>query len=329
MNINSDESQKSYAWWNRPLWGNQSFLQWLTSYWKKFQRKEIPQSTIDIYNRSYVQVKNIAALLKTINDLKFTSKEFVEFLKINRAFEKELGVFEGLKNSIELLRVALDTKESFLKIEATETSYRSFSQQEFYNNIYELLEQDLPVEEFRQKAERELNNTIPKIQSDRGQAAIQSYINQLEVVSEDKLGLKLLYFFKQYDLTSFSLLRTVAEIADSFYDKDLDSLKEFKVVVQAEADVFLKLGQIIKVPTQKNIPETYAIILQYIALRNRHGKSFGQFQQLLSLLRQWQKSYDPLVTILEEYPADEYKQPDIFKEPIPGLNIYNKYQSYV
>lgn len=329
MNSPSSETKSAYSWWNRPLWGNYSLVQRIMMYWKSLKKEEIPEATVELYKSSYVKLKNISAILKTIDDLKFTSREFIDFLKLNRQFEQGTGVFEDLKNSIELLRVALETKDSFLKIEATELSYRSFSQQEFYKNIYDLLEQDLPVEEFRKRAQKELNDVIPKIKSDRGKAAIQAYINQLDIISEDQLGLKLLYLFKQYDLSSFALLRTVADIADSFYDKDLDSLKEFRVVVQVHADIFLKLGQIIRVPKQKNIPETYAVILQYIALKNRHGKSFSQFQQLLDLLRQWETVYNPLVTILQEYPPEEYKQPELFQEPIPGINIFQKYESHI
>lgn len=121
----------------------------------------------------------------------------------------------------------------------------------------------------------------------------------------------------------------MGEIADSFYDKDLDSLKEFMVVVQVNADIFLKLGQIIQVPQKKNVPETYAITLQYIALRNRHQNSFAQFQQLLGLLKQWENFYNPIMAIAKEYPPSEYKQPDIFKADIPGLEIYNKYQTHL
>ncbi|MBD2395782.1 hypothetical protein H6G11_16175 [Cyanobacterium aponinum FACHB-4101] len=236
-----------------------------------FQSKqEIPESTIQLYTNSFGQLKNIAAIARTIDKEKFTSKEFINFLMLNRQFESNAGAYEGLRNSIELLRVALETKESFLKIEATETRYRSFSQQEFYDYVYNLLVKDMEVAQFQEAIQKQLVRVIPKIKSDEGKAAIQSYVNHLETVCKDKLGLKLLYLFKQYDMSNFSLLRTVGEIADSFYDKDLDSLKEFMVVVQVNADIFLKLGQIIQVPQKKNVPETYAITLQYIALRNRH-----------------------------------------------------------
>lgn len=329
-NQNNIENQ-ALSWYNRPLWGSQSLLSWLQSLFNGVisGKQEIPESTISLYNNTLKSIKNISALLKSVDNEKFTSREFVNFLNLNRQFESNTGAYEGLKYSIELLRVALETKESFLKIEATETRYRSYSQQEFYEYVYEYLQQDLSVDEFQTLVQRQLNDIIPKIKTDDGKAAIQSYVNQLDIVCKDKLGLKLLFLFKQYDLSNFALLRTVSEIADTFYNKNLDSLKEFMVVVQLNAELFLKLGQIIQVPAGKNKPETYALMLQYIALRNRHQKSYGQFQQLLGLLKEWQRFYHPLITIRQEYPFSEYKQPSIFAEEIPGLNIYEKYQNHV
>ena len=329
MKSNQKQVDKSGSWWNRPLWGEQSFMEWLSSSFQKMKKEEIPEPTVALYRDLFTQLKNIGAMIKSVDNEKFSGKEFVKFLTLNREFEEQTGSFEGLRHSIDLLRVALETKDSFLKIEATETRYRSFSQQEFYNYIFDLLEKDLETDEFKKKAQRFSLEIIPKIRSEEGKVAIQSYLNQLDIVAKDKLGLKLLYYFKQYELTDFSLLNTVADIADSFYDKNLDSMKEFMVVVQVNSEIFLKLGQIIQVPKSKNIPDTYAVILYYIALKNRHGKSFGQFQQLLKLVRQWQKPYNSLIAILEGYPAEEYQQPPMFKENIPAIEYFNKYESYL
>lgn len=227
------------------------------------------------------------------------------------------------------LRVALETKESFVKIETIETRYRSYAQQEFYEYVCELLQRIYEIEEFTKLIEYQSMKILPKIKTDDGKAAIQSYVNQLEIVCKDQIGLKLLSLFKKYDLSNFALLRNVAEIAESFYDKNLESLKEFTVIVQVNSEMFLKLGNIILIPQGKNQPETYALMLQYIALRNRHQKSFAEFQSLLRLLKEWENFYKPLITIRQEYPPEEFKQPIIFKEEIPGLSIYNKYESQV
>ena len=331
--VSSDQIKDSQrSWWNRPLWGNQSFTQRIIELWQtKFRAKkgEIPEHTLALYQNYYSQLKNLGAIAKTVDNEKFTSREFINFLGITTQVNKDLGKYQGLKNSIELLRVALETKDSFLKIEATESRYRGYAQQEFYDYIYELLQQETDVEKFRDSTQKQLLDVVPRIKTDEGKAAVQSYVNQLEILSKNELGLKLLYLFKQYDLSNFALLRTIAEIADSFYDKDLDSIKEFMVIVQVNVDMFLKLGQIIQVPSAKNIPNTYALILQYIALRNRHQNAFGQFEQLVNLLKQWENLYNPLIAIRQEYPPEDYKQPKLFDQEIHGLTIYHKYQKYI
>ena len=241
MKSNHNQDSQSPPWWNRPLVGDRSLIQWIQEMIRRSFKQEIPSEVIKTYTHSFKQLKNIGAIAKTIDHERFTSREFVNFIQLNYKFEQEQEPFDGLKYSIELLRVALETKESFLKIEATELRYRSFSQQEFYDYVFALLEKDLELKEFQEATQRELNYVIPKIKSDEGKAAIQSYVNELDIVCKNKLGLKLLFLFKQYDLSNFALLRSVGEIAEDFYEKDLENLKEFRVVVQVNAEIFLKL----------------------------------------------------------------------------------------
>lgn len=318
-------------WWNRPLFGQHSLIEIINNLLgQKFFKPEISEASLAIYKHSIHELKNIAAVAHTIDKEKFSSREFMTFLKINSLVEKDQGEYQGLKSSIELLRVALETKDCFLKIEATESRYHAYAQTEFYQFVFELLGRNVDKDKFKESVQKKSTKIIPKMKTEEGKAAIQSYLNQLDILSKDQIGLKLLFLFKQYDLSNFTLLKKVAEIADTFYEKEnLEDLKEFLVIVQVKSETFLKLGEIIQVPTAKNIPNTYAYILQYIALRNRHQNAFGQFQQLVGILKDWVKFYDPLLTIRTQYPPIEYKQPPIFQEEIPGLNLYNKYQQHI
>lgn len=296
---------------------------------KTLNQAKIPEASINLYQESLRQIRNIAAIAKQIDDVKFSGKEFKTFVGMNMEVTKNEGHFEGLKDSIDLLRVALETKECFLKIESTESRYQAFAQKDFYDYIFELLETHTSKDQFKILAEKKLAETIPKMKTDEGKAALEAYMIQLDILAKDELGLKLLFLFKQSDLSNFALLKTVADIADTFYDRNLMELKEFTIIVQVQPEIFLKLGEIIQVPKAKNIPDTYAMILQYIALRNRHNNSFSQFQQLIRLLKDWASFYQPVLAIRTEYPPEEYKQPPIFKEEIPGLTLYNKYQNYI
>jgi len=129
------------SWYSRPLWGNQSFLAWFQSLFAS--KQEIPETTQAIYRDCLNSLKNITTMAKAIDDNKFNSGEFVKFLMINRQFEQNIGAYEGLKDSVDLLKIALETKESFLKIEATETRYRSYAQQEFYEYVLDLLQKKI------------------------------------------------------------------------------------------------------------------------------------------------------------------------------------------
>ena len=331
QNRASKDSQTK-PWWNRNLWGDESLIEsvnhWLNQTFFT-SRAEVSESSMAIYKQSLTQLHNIAAIAKTIDREKFSTQEFILFLDIKRQIDRNLGLYQGLKNTIDLLGVALETKDCFLKIEATETRYRSYSQQDFYNYVFELLGQSSSKDEFKERVHKQLVEVISKVKTEEGKSALQAYCNQLYILSENELGLKLLFLFKQSNLTDFSLLRNIAEIADSFYDKELQSLKQFNFIVRMNAEMFLKFGEIIEVPESQNNPKTYALILQYIALKARHQNSYGQFQQLIQLLKDWQQFYDPIIAIRQEYPPNEYKQPPIFREEIPGLTVYEKYQSYL
>lgn len=326
-----DSAQKK-SWWNIPLIGKNSLIQMIQGWFGEnisLSQSSVPESTIEIYKDSISQLRNISAIAKTIDNAKFTTKEFMALLRINNLIKKDSGEYKGLQNSIDLLRVAFETKDCFAKIEATESRFHSYSQQEFYNYVFELLERNVEKDKFKELVQKQLISIIPKVKTEEGKIALQSYVNQLEILSEDQLGLKLLFLFKQYDLSNFALLINVAKIADTFHDKNLESLNDFLIVIQVNAEMFLKLGEIIQIPKEKNKPDTYAQILQYIALRNRHQNSFAQFQSLVKLLQDWKQFYDPIVTIQQQYPPDKYTQPSLFKQEVPGFNLYEKYKEHI
>ena len=62
---------------------------------------------------------------------------------------------------------------------------------------------------------------------------------------------------------------------------------------------------------------------------NRHGNSYLQFQQLVELLKKWEKPYKHIAMVRKEYTADKYKVPPEFKEDIPGITIYQQYAEHL
>ncbi len=72
MNDNN-ELQRTYPWWNRPLWGEQSFVDWVRNRSVLIVKEEIPEARIQFYQDSHKQLKTIAAMTKAIDNAKFNA----------------------------------------------------------------------------------------------------------------------------------------------------------------------------------------------------------------------------------------------------------------
>ena len=100
------------------------------------------------------------------------------------------------------------------------------------------------------------------------------------------------------------------------------------LVVKNE-EVFIKLGRIIGVPKIKETPDTYAKLLQYLALSKKHEQTREQFIKLVQVLKPWQGFYKTVSDIREQYSPNQYNLPEQFIQEIPGLSIYENYQQFV
>ncbi|MDR9403435.1 MAG: hypothetical protein RI580_08345, partial [Halothece sp. Uz-M2-17] len=264
-------------------------------------------------------------------DDKFGHPEFILLLKIKAAFNQGLGEYKGIKDSSEMVRAALEAQESFLKVEETEFQYRSYSQQQFYDKIFELLEDlenDRMTEDFHETVQNLTESTAQKLKTEEGVQAIRSYAMTLQNLSaEHRLALRLLYLFKRYELADFSILKKISEIVSFFTKEELHSSKQILIQIKLNYAIFEKLGEIIGITGKKNNPDTYTKIIQHIALMEKHQDSYFQFKRLLSYLKEWKEPYENLATLREEYPAKVYNLPKTFRQPIPGLAMYEKYQS--
>lgn len=321
--------KKEKPWWNRPLWGDKGLLERF-KHW--FFKPAVPETAINIHNNAFLQLKNIAAIAKSIDNYKLSSQEFYYYLKVKNLLTNGVDDYEGLSESLGLLKVALEAKDSFMKIEQIEMRYLGFKQKEFYDFVFELLKQETPKENFRPLVQKKLVQSVLSIKSEDGKTALQAYMKALEVISKHDLGLRLLYLFKQYDLGDFATIRTISDLASDLYynkdEKDLQDLKEFQYIARVNSDVFDRLAEIISIPKTKDPIYTYAIMLQYIGLSLKYQDSFVQFQQLISIMKNWKEYYKPVEATRIEYNPRDYAIPEEFTQEIPGLDIYQKYQQY-
>jgi hypothetical protein len=70
-------------------------------------------------------------------------------------------------------------------------------------------------------------------------------------------------------------------------------------------------------------------MVHYIALGYRHQNSFSKFDELMKFMRRWYQHYQAIQGIRQEHPAHVYKQPKEFSQPIPGIELYNKYVNWL
>ena len=302
-----------------------------SNYQEKYGKPQVPEGSISLHHRSFKEITSIGNKAENINNDKFGSEEFLLLLRIKINMSKEAEGYQGLSNCVELLQAAIIAQKSFLRLEQTELRYRSRKQQEFYQYVTDNLvsDRDIDKEAFAKKVNQKQVEVLPLITTEEGREAIDTYAKEINVLSQYKLGLKLLALFKQYELKDFSILKRISDVVESLQGKDLISSDNLVSPVLENYESFEKLGPILGISQAESTPQAYAKILQVIGLTNRHGKAYLEFGQLVELLKKWENPYRAIALVREEYTADKYTIPSEFKEDIPGIRVYQKYAEYL
>ncbi|EAZ89264.1 hypothetical protein [Crocosphaera chwakensis] len=322
----SPESHKDAPWWNRSVIGEDSLVEDLLG---KFSKQEVSESALFLHNREMTDLRVFAKTAETIDNDKFGQEEFLIFVKMQYLLRKGLHEYQGLYESLQLLKVAIDAKDCFISIDQTELRYRGTKQQEFYNFVERLLLDHENAVTFREQVQMRLADLLPQIKTEEGRTALQNYAKYLDQLSDNELGLKLLSLFKTYQLADYSILRIISNLIQSLGKKDLLDFKGLVSLVRVNYGLFEKLRDIIGLSERQSTPETYGLMIQFIALANRHGISHMKFDDLIKVMQKWYKPYQAVIGIRQEHPPSEYKQPKEFKEAIPGIEIYEKYRKWL
>jgi len=321
-------------WWKSPFSARGIIGRWLQPLLARlfglFSRREtVSDNTLFLHNRAMSDVRVLGKNIEVLDDLKFGKEEFLIYVKLKYLLSKQIGEYADLDQSVTLLQLAIDAKDSFIAIDQTELRYRGSKQQDFYHYIEGQLVSFKSIEEFRQNVQVKLAELVPQIKTEEGRLALQSYSKHLDRLSEKELGLKLLSLFKAYQLADYSILRRVSELIQTLDKRDLHTHEPLTPLVMANFDAFEKLQKIINVSRDKNNPDTYARMVQVIGLFYRYGLSFMQFEELLGILKRWYRPYQTLIGIREMYPPHKYKQPPAFQEVIAGEAVYLKYKKWL
>ncbi|HHP7232184.1 MAG TPA: hypothetical protein ACFCUY_15155 [Xenococcaceae cyanobacterium] len=299
------------------------------SFDQSIDNSKLPEKALLLHERTFKEIRNLAYKAEKIASEKFGNEEFILYIQLRKQVEQSSGEYQTIGESIKLLEVAIAAQSSFLKIEATELRFRSRKQQEFYRFVIDNLESNITKDEFRNKITQKLAEIIPLLNSEQGKAALQSYLQEVNQISQHGLGLKLLGLFKKYQLADFTILRTISDIVKQLEAKDLLDHKQLVILILEHLEVFEKLAPIIGISERENSPNTYAKMMQYMGLVYRYETAYNDFVRLIKLLKQWQKPYNTLLAIRNEYPAKQYRLPKEFSLDIPGIAVFKKYEKYL
>ncbi len=319
-------SAKQTPWWNRPVTGENGLLGELL---QKIEKQEVPDSAIALRNLQLMDLRVFAKTAEAIDSQKFGDEHFLAFVKIKYLLSKGIGEYAGIDESLRLLQLAIQAKDSFIAIAQTELRYRGYKQQELYSFVDELLKSQADNTSFQEQVQAKANDILNQVKTEEGQKAITAYAKHMDRISKNNLGLKLLSLFKASNLSDYSVLRTVADVIRNIEVKHLDDSKTLISIVSQNYNSFEKLQNIIQLPKNCDPIQTFAVMIQFISLSHQHEISYLKFDELLRVIKKWHQNYQVILQIYQEYPASQYKLPKEFSEPIPGEALFLKYQKWL
>lgn len=320
------------SWWQKGIFSAETqFGRWFQrTFGRYFQGKDlVSESSIFLHQRAMDEISLLGKNAEILDNEKFGNKEFLVLVKLRYLLARGVGSYKGLNNSVELLQAAIDAKDSFITIDQAEHRFRGTKQQDLYKFTDDLLEAFATTQEFRQAVNERFSKAIPNIQTEEGRVAMEGYSTHLNRLSEKPLGLKLLSLFKAYHLADYSILRQISDLVYGLNKSDLHNHETLIPLVKKNYPAFEKLGEIISLSKDRSDPETFAKMTQVLALNYKYRVSFGQFEDLLGIMKRWYRPYQTVISIREDHPPQQYRQPPEFHELIPGEKTYLKYRGWL
>jgi hypothetical protein len=291
-----------------------------------FQKERVLESDIKRHHSSFVDLSSLVEKANLLNSEKFQSDEFLVFSKIKSCIAHDVNEYTDLNTVVDLLSVAIKTQKSFAVIYQAESQYHSGNQQKLYDFVTNLLNQE-PLDRlsFKEKVSKKAEETCLLLKTDEGKKAISSYAIELAKVAEHEFGLSLLRLFKNSKMSDYSLIREIGESVEQLQGKDLLNLDGLMMLILEKPHVFEQIGAVLGLKEEANTLETHRNALQYMGLRERHQASYGKFQELLGVVKEFHRYYKLVTEIRAKYPNETYRVPNELKLELPGLNLYNKY----
>jgi hypothetical protein len=316
----AQESGKETPWWNRPVLGKGGLIENIIH-----TKEDVPEEALINRKKHLNDLYIFAKTAEAIDSKAFLDPNFIAYIKIKYMMDNDIGEYAGLKQSYRYLKLAINAKDLLIFIDQTELRYRGYKQQEFYNQVVEILKEKDDATTFKQKLESAAVEAIAQTKTPEGQEALTHYVNNFKKISDNPLGLDLLNRFRTFQLSDYSVLANISEMIRKIELRHVYDLNHLVQLANTNIATFDKISQIIQVPPEKNNTRSFAIIVQFIALGHQHQITALKFEELVKVLRQWLKYYSKIMEIQQAYPETDYKQPLEFTTPIPGEAIYRKY----
>lgn len=311
-------------WWNKPLVGDTSLTEKIT---KLIGKESVPEAIVLAHRKYFREINAKAWHVQRIELNKFDDLDFLAYAQVRLLIDKNLGAFKGLKRVIQFLELALSAAENYLLITQTELQFRSPMQK----SIYAFISQILNKTDHKQVItiiNRKILPLVDRIKTEKGRFVLEEYLKAINNVAQYPDGLELLRLFKQATY-SYTVLRIITSLSKTFTKPETYNLTQLTLQIRDNQEVFSNLAQILHIPAEHDNPQSYARMLQFIAFKYRYQREDLDFQQLLKRIRDWERPYQNIVDLRQEYSSQEYTLPKEFKDPIPALEIYEKYKQYL
>ncbi len=310
-----ENQPKVQPWWKRPLWGEGSLF-------ADLRKPDVPEKAILLHNQVLEEARELTEQAELLEKKEFNNHEFLLFCSIQ-------DNLEDLHQSAELLDAGLKVNQLFQVSEQLKLYYIGLKSEEFNSFLVDLLKENLTKDVTLTMISNQLTSAIPQIGYVDRNHALKHYLEALDKLAQQESVLQLISSWEQQELTKYSILEHINDIVQSIPTEYRQNLKALTILVKTNYKLFEQIASIIKIPAGENTPETYASILQYITLAHEYQAEYSQFQELSKILAIWENSYQTILDIREEYNSDQYKQPQEFSQKIPGLELYQKYSTYL
>jgi hypothetical protein len=292
------------------------------------RKKKVPQSDRQQHQQELNNLKNLVRRAEHLDNEQFQKQEFSIFSKIKTYIAHNVNEYNDLNHVVDLLDVAIEAQKSFASIYQIESQYYSRSQQEFYNFVAELLNQeDLSRIKFRELVVDRANIVCAILTTNEGKGAINTYAQEVAKIAKHDLGISLLRLFKKNQMSDYTLIGGLRESIDQLDNVNLVDLDGLMLIVLEKSNVFEKIGAVLDLKDEANSAETHRQVLQFIGLKKRYQESYITFQQLLLSVKEFHHYYQSIITIREKYPINVYRVPAEFMIELPGLKLYKKYMA--